>query len=183
TDSAFWATERPTVSSLISGVCGGSYGSDRPVIFSVPAAYKPFTSRAITSSSGVSTWTSMNDPAPPAASTMARTSSRVARSALTGGVPAGVAKLRVCSTASGIIVGRAAYTRARMTEGKNGQHASRGEWAPADHSATKGAMQGRVARGLTWTIVDTWSGQFLALVIFALLARALTKSDVGLMQY
>lgn len=53
-------------------------------------------------------------------------------------------------------------------------------WLPADHGSETGALQGRVARGLTWTLIDTWGSQLLALVIFIVLARLLTAADFGL---
>jgi PST family polysaccharide transporter len=65
------------------------------------------------------------------------------------------------------------------TEGKKRQRASRGEWMPSDHATAKGGLQGRVARGLSWTIVDTWGSQVLALIVFVLLARLLTQVDFG----
>jgi O-antigen/teichoic acid export membrane protein len=65
------------------------------------------------------------------------------------------------------------------TEAKKSQRASRGEWMPSDHATAKGGLQGRVARGLTWTIVDTWGSQLLALIVFVLLARLLTQVDFG----
>jgi PST family polysaccharide transporter len=53
------------------------------------------------------------------------------------------------------------------------------EWRPTDHGAT-GALQGRVARGLTWTLIDTWGSQLIGLFIFVLLARLLSVDDFGL---
>ena len=41
-------------------------------------------------------------------------------------------------------------------------------------------LSGHVARGLTWTVVHTWGGQALSLVIFVILARLLTPADFGL---
>ena len=68
-----------------------------------------------------------------------------------------------------------------MTDRKSGRDAPRGEeWRPSDHAAAKGGLQGRVARGLTWTLIDTWGSQLLGLVIFVLLARLLTEIDFGL---
>ena len=55
-----------------------------------------------------------------------------------------------------------------------------GEWQPSDHGLATGGMQGRVARGLTWTLIDTWGSQLLGLLIFVLLARLLTPVDFGL---
>ena len=54
------------------------------------------------------------------------------------------------------------------------------QWAPPEHGSEKGALQKRVARGLTWTFIDTWGGQFIQLFIFAILAHLLTKVDFGL---
>jgi PST family polysaccharide transporter len=54
------------------------------------------------------------------------------------------------------------------------------EWLPADHDNQTGALQKRVARGLTWTLVDTWGSQLLAFVVFAILAHLLTAVDFGL---
>jgi O-antigen/teichoic acid export membrane protein len=53
-------------------------------------------------------------------------------------------------------------------------------WVPPQHGTETGALQGRVARGLTWTFVDTWGSQFIQLAIFAILAHLLTKVDFGL---
>src|SRR5688500_9112482 len=53
-------------------------------------------------------------------------------------------------------------------------------WEPSDHGAATGGLQGRVARGLTWTFIDTWGSQLLGLFIFVLLARLLTEIDFGL---
>lgn len=41
-------------------------------------------------------------------------------------------------------------------------------------------MQKRVARGLLWTLIDTWGGQLLGLVIFVILANLLQVVDFGL---
>ena len=54
------------------------------------------------------------------------------------------------------------------------------EWVPLEHGTEKGALQRKVARGLTWTFVDTWGGQFISLLIFAILAHLLTDVDFGL---
>ncbi len=54
------------------------------------------------------------------------------------------------------------------------------EWIPSEHGRDKRGLQKRVARGLMWTLLDTWGSQFLALVIFALLARLLQPVDFGL---
>jgi PST family polysaccharide transporter len=54
------------------------------------------------------------------------------------------------------------------------------QWVPPEHGTEKGALQKRVARGLTWTFVDTWGGQLISLIIFTILARLLTDVDFGL---
>ena len=54
------------------------------------------------------------------------------------------------------------------------------DWVPPEHGSERGALQKRVARGLTWTFVDTWGSQLLQLVIFAILAHLLTDVDFGL---
>lgn len=54
------------------------------------------------------------------------------------------------------------------------------EWRPSDHGTSTGGLQGRVARGLTWTLIDTWGSQLIGLVIFILLARLVTRLDLGL---
>jgi O-antigen/teichoic acid export membrane protein len=41
-------------------------------------------------------------------------------------------------------------------------------------------LTGRVARGLTWTVVHTWGGQALSLLVFVILARLLAPPDFGL---
>ena len=53
-------------------------------------------------------------------------------------------------------------------------------WLPAEHGSDTGRLQKRVARGLTWTLIDTWGSQLLALVIFVVLARLLSAADFGL---
>ena len=63
---------------------------------------------------------------------------------------------------------------------KDGRQETNGEWQPAEHGSQGGALQKRVARGLTWTFVDTWGSQLMSLVIFAILAHLLTKTDFGL---
>ena len=57
------------------------------------------------------------------------------------------------------------------------------EWRPSDHADRSGGLQGRVARGLTWTLLDTWGSQVLGLVVFVLLARLLTQADFGLVAF
>jgi O-antigen/teichoic acid export membrane protein len=54
------------------------------------------------------------------------------------------------------------------------------QWLPSEHGSEKGALQQRVARGLTWTLIDTWGTQLLGLIVFALLANLLTPVDFGL---
>ena len=51
---------------------------------------------------------------------------------------------------------------------------------PSEHGRERGALQKRVARGLFWTLIDTWGGQLLSLVIFAILAHLLEPADFGL---
>jgi PST family polysaccharide transporter len=53
------------------------------------------------------------------------------------------------------------------------------QWVPVEHGAEKQALQGRAARGLTWTFIDTWGSQFIQLAIFAILANLLTPADIG----
>ena len=57
-----------------------------------------------------------------------------------------------------------------MTEGR----------LPAEHGSDPGRLQRRVASGLTWTMVHTWGGQALSLVVFIILARLLVPEDFGL---
>src|SRR5918994_2556683 len=53
-------------------------------------------------------------------------------------------------------------------------------WSPTAHGTDRKDLRKRVARGLTWTLIDTWGSQLLALVIFALLAQILQPVDFGL---
>lgn len=53
-------------------------------------------------------------------------------------------------------------------------------WLPSEHGDETKGLRGHVARGLTWTVVDTWGRQLLNLLIFILLARLLTPADFGL---
>jgi polysaccharide transporter, PST family len=53
-------------------------------------------------------------------------------------------------------------------------------WLPADHGADTGGLRTRVARGLTWTLVDNWGSQLLGLVILVILLRLLVPEEVGL---
>jgi O-antigen/teichoic acid export membrane protein len=59
----------------------------------------------------------------------------------------------------------------------------RDEWRPSDHADATGGLQRRVARGLTWTLLDSWGSQILGLVVFVLLARLLTQADFGLVAF
>lgn len=52
-------------------------------------------------------------------------------------------------------------------------------WTPRPHGDGDGALRGRVARGLTWTVVDTWGRQVLNLAVFVVLARFLAPDDFG----
>lgn len=54
------------------------------------------------------------------------------------------------------------------------------QWRPADHGSERGGLQRRVARGLAWTVVDTWGRQVLNLVVFLILARLLVADAFGL---
>lgn len=54
------------------------------------------------------------------------------------------------------------------------------QWLPSDHGSDKGSLQGRVTRGLTWTLIDTWGTQLLGLAVFAILANLLLPADFGL---
>lgn len=53
-------------------------------------------------------------------------------------------------------------------------------WLPADYGSDRGGIQQRVARGLTWTLIDTWGSQLLGLVIFLVLVKLLAVEDIGL---
>jgi O-antigen/teichoic acid export membrane protein len=72
-------------------------------------------------------------------------------------------------------MGNRRYTPTGVEDGKNNE-----QWVPPDHGTEKGALQKRVARGLTWTFIDTWGSQFISLLIFAILAHLLTQVDFGL---
>ncbi len=54
-------------------------------------------------------------------------------------------------------------------------------WLPAEHGTQTGSLQKRVARGLTWTLIDTWGSQLLGLIVFIILARLLTEIEFGLL--
>ncbi len=66
------------------------------------------------------------------------------------------------------------------TANEPGHGAPTEPWVPAAHDERTGALQQRFARGLTWTFVDSWGSQLVALVIFAILAHLLTDVDFGL---
>lgn len=53
-------------------------------------------------------------------------------------------------------------------------------WVPADHGGAQGGLRKRVARGLTWTLIDNWGAQLLGLAILVVLLRLLNVEDVGL---
>ncbi|HSH22200.1 MAG TPA: oligosaccharide flippase family protein, partial [Candidatus Caenarcaniphilales bacterium] len=53
-------------------------------------------------------------------------------------------------------------------------------WLPTEHGTESGALQRRVTRGLTWTIIDAWGRQLLGLVVFVVLTRLLDPVDFGL---
>jgi PST family polysaccharide transporter len=53
-------------------------------------------------------------------------------------------------------------------------------WVPADHGTDTSGLGKRVARGLTWTLIDNWGSQLLGLVILAILLRLLRAEDIGL---
>jgi O-antigen/teichoic acid export membrane protein len=54
------------------------------------------------------------------------------------------------------------------------------DWVPSQHGVQPGGLQRRMARGLTWTLIDTWGSQLLGLVIFTILANKLAPEDFGL---
>lgn len=53
-------------------------------------------------------------------------------------------------------------------------------WLPSEHGSDNQNLQRRVARGVTWTIIDNWGRQLLQLVSFVVVARLLTQQDFGL---
>jgi PST family polysaccharide transporter len=53
-------------------------------------------------------------------------------------------------------------------------------WEPAPRAEREGSLQRRVARGLAWTVVDTWGRQLINLAVFTVLARLLTGDDFGI---
>jgi O-antigen/teichoic acid export membrane protein len=54
------------------------------------------------------------------------------------------------------------------------------DWVPAGHGSEEGSLQRRVARGLAWTLVDTWGRQLITFAVFLVLARLLVPDDFGL---
>jgi O-antigen/teichoic acid export membrane protein len=56
----------------------------------------------------------------------------------------------------------------------------RDSWVPADHAADEGGLSTRVAKGLTWTLIDNWGAQLLGLGILVVLLRLVGVEDVGL---
>lgn len=53
-------------------------------------------------------------------------------------------------------------------------------WTMPQQRAGGGGLERRVARGLTWTLVDTWGAQLLGLVIFLVLVSLLSVAEIGL---
>ncbi|HEY7600520.1 MAG TPA: lipopolysaccharide biosynthesis protein, partial [Candidatus Limnocylindrales bacterium] len=53
-------------------------------------------------------------------------------------------------------------------------------WLPAQHGADNRDLQRRVARGVSWTILDNWGRQLLQLLVFVVIARLLAPADFGL---
>jgi polysaccharide transporter, PST family len=53
-------------------------------------------------------------------------------------------------------------------------------WVPPEHGTDSKGLQPRVARGLTWTVIELWGRQALNLVVFIVLARLLVPVDFGL---
>jgi O-antigen/teichoic acid export membrane protein len=54
------------------------------------------------------------------------------------------------------------------------------DWVPASHGTQTGDLQKRFTRGLTWTVVDGWGGQLVALATFLVLTHLLGQVDFGL---
>ena len=55
-----------------------------------------------------------------------------------------------------------------------------GGWLPNDDAGDAPALERRVTRGLTWTIVDNWGRQLLGFVVFILLANLLQPEEFGI---
>ena len=53
-------------------------------------------------------------------------------------------------------------------------------WTPAEHGTQQGSLERRAARGLTWTLIDTWGTQILGLIVFAILTNLLLPDQFGL---
>ena len=53
-------------------------------------------------------------------------------------------------------------------------------WTPAEHGTQQGSLEKRAARGLTWTLIDTWGTQVLGLIVFAVLTNLLVPEQFGL---
>jgi O-antigen/teichoic acid export membrane protein len=53
-------------------------------------------------------------------------------------------------------------------------------WVPPEHGTDSEGLQPRVARGLTWTVVELWGRQALNLLVFIVLAWLLIPDDFGL---
>ena len=70
------------------------------------------------------------------------------------------------------------YTRGRVT--KLESDPQEGGWLPAEHGSDRRPLQRRVARGVTWTIVDNWGRQLLGFAVFVILAKLLQPADFGL---
>lgn len=54
------------------------------------------------------------------------------------------------------------------------------EWLPAEHGTDNVDLRRRVARGVSWTLIDNWGRQVLGLVVFVIVARLLEPEDFGL---
>lgn len=53
-------------------------------------------------------------------------------------------------------------------------------WLPAEHGTDNRDLRRRVARGLIWTLADSWGRQLLGLAVFVVLANLLFQVDIGL---
>jgi len=62
---------------------------------------------------------------------------------------------------------------------EDGERARNGEWLPRAHGEERGALQGRVTRGLGWTFLDQWGRQLLNLIVFIVIARLVAPEDIG----
>jgi O-antigen/teichoic acid export membrane protein len=52
-------------------------------------------------------------------------------------------------------------------------------WEPFGSEGVEPGLRRQVARGLTWTVVDTWGRQVINLAVYAVLARLLVPADFG----